>query len=271
MKRPNTRAAANGSVPAGHPAQGTRWVGFVRAKPVCSFRALPQAQAPAVKARPVAQNHLPPGAHGRKMPPMKTHGMRVWLCAGLLLGAAGMPAESKAPAGKWELLFNGKDLTGWAPVHEVTFTVHEGNLRLVKGMGWLRTEKEYKDFILEFEWRALEEKYDSGVFFRAGLDGKPWPKDGWQLNLLYDAIGGLVRGYRPVVPSETPRIPPRQWVKFRLEVCGKKATLDVNGERAWESDAIDRDRGYIGIQAENKQFDFRNFRLLQAPEEQPGK
>jgi hypothetical protein len=130
-------------------------------------------------------------------------------------------------------------------------------------MGWLRTQKEYKDFILEVEWRALEEKYDSGLFFRVGLEGKPWPKDGWQLNLRYDALGGLVRGYRPVVPSETPKIPVQQWAKFRLEVRGKKVTLDVNGERAWESDAIDRDRGYIGIQAEDKQFDFRNFRILE--------
>ncbi len=42
--------------------------------------------------------------------------------------------------GGWQSLFNGKDLSGWVPVHDVTFVVTNGNLRLVTGMGWLRTE-----------------------------------------------------------------------------------------------------------------------------------
>ena len=177
----------------------------------------------------------------------------------LLVCRAASPAD--APASQWESLFNGQDLTGWAPVHDVTFEVKDGNLRLVKGMGWLRTEQEFTDFILEFEWRALVEKYDSGIFFRAGLEGKPWPKDGWQVNLRYDALGGLVKGYRNVVPAETPRLPVNQWVKFRIEVRGQKATLDVDGERAWETDLADPGKGYLGIQAEDKSFDFRNLRI----------
>ena len=164
-------------------------------------------------------------------------------------------------SGKWETLFNGLDLTGWVPVHDVTFVVKDGNLRLVKGMGWLRTEKQYKDFVLECEWRALEEKYDSGLFIRAGLEGKPWPKDGWQVNLRYDMLGGLVKGYSNVVPAETPKMPVNQWIKMRLEVKGKKITLDVDGERAWEFTKLDAEKGYLGIQAENKSFDFRNFRV----------
>lgn len=163
--------------------------------------------------------------------------------------------------GKWESLFNGKDLKGWAPVHDVTFEAKDGNLRLVKGMGWLRTEKEYQDFVLEFEWRALDEQYDSGIFLRAGLDGKPWPKDGWQVNLRYNALGSFVKGYKTVVPAETPKLPVNKWVKCRLEAKGKKVILDMDGERAWESEAIDSTRGYLGIQAENKSFDFRNFRI----------
>ena len=50
-------------------------------------------------------------------------------------------------------------------------------------------------------------------------------------------------------------------VKFRLEVNGKKVALDVDGERAWEYDALDVTEGYLGVQAEDKSFDFRNFRL----------
>src|ERR1051326_5312331 len=88
--------------------------------------------------------------------------------SGLVLVICSWAAETQ---GKWETLFNGKDLQGWVPVHDVTFEVKDANLRLVKGMGWLRTEKQFKDFVLEFEWRAIEEGYDSGIFLRAGLEG----------------------------------------------------------------------------------------------------
>lgn len=163
--------------------------------------------------------------------------------------------------GRWEALFNGKDLSGWLPVQEVTFVVTNSNLRLVTGTGWLRTEKQYTDFVLEAEWRALVSDYDSGFFIRAGLEGKPWPKDGWQVNLNRSALGGLVKGYQTVVPAETPPMPLNKWVKFRMEVRGRNITLDVDGERAWEFKELDADRGYIGIQAENKAFDFRNIRI----------
>lgn len=178
----------------------------------------------------------------------------------LVLGMGALPLTA-APDAEWQSLFNGKDLTGWAVVHDAEFTVVDAHLRLVKGMGWLRTEKEYGDFILEFECRALDERYDSGLFFRVGLDGKPWPKDGWQVNLRHDAIGGLVRGYTGVEPAPTARIPLNRWMKFRLEVRGTKAVLTVDGEEGWETQKIDRARGYLGIQAEDKAFDFRNLRI----------
>ncbi len=119
--------------------------------------------------------------------------------------------------------------------------------------------------MLEAEWRALVPGYDSGFFIRAGLEGKPWPKDGWQVNLSRNALGALVKGYKTVVPAETPPMPLNQWVKSRIEVRGRKVTLDVDGERAWEFQALDAERGYIGIQAEDKAFDFRNIRVQALP------
>jgi len=185
------------------------------------------------------------------------------LAGALVATLLGLSVTTDGAEDRWQTLFNGKDLAGWKPVHEVDFQVVDGNLRLVKGTGWLRTEKQYGDFVLEFEWRALVEKYDSGIFVRAGLDGKPWPTDGWQVNLRYDAIGGLVKGYKQVVPAESPKLPVNQWVKMRLEVKGREITLDVNGERNWEFKELDAQKGYIGIQAEERSFDFRNLRLLE--------
>ncbi len=181
--------------------------------------------------------------------------------SGLILALAfgASAADSAGPA--WVSLFNGRDLSGWSVVHDARFSVTNGVLRLVGGMGWLRTDREFQDFVFEAEWRALEPQYDSGFFIRAGSEGKPWPKDGWQVNLAGAALGGLVKGTRTIVPAETPRMPLNQWVKFRIEMRGKKITLDVNGERAWEHDGVDSPRGYLGIQAENKAFEFRNLRI----------
>lgn len=161
----------------------------------------------------------------------------------------------------WRRLFDGRTLKGWALVNEATFEVHRGCLRLVRGMGWLRTEEAFGDFVLEFECRPLVERYDSGVFFRAGLEGRLWPRDAWQLNLRHDMLGALVKGYQAKVPEGVPGVPVGQWVKFRLTVQGREARLEVDGREVWSYDGIDASHGYIGIQAEEKAFDFRNLRL----------
>jgi hypothetical protein len=63
------------------------------------------------------------------------------------------------------------------------------------------------------------------------------------------------------VPAETPRKPLNQWVKVRIEARGPKVKLSMDGEDAWETDQVDAVSGYLGIQAENKAFDFRNIRI----------
>lgn len=192
--------------------------------------------------------------------PLPTRHLTVILFASVALARLSAGADLAAD-GKWESLFNGKDLTGWVVMNDATFMVTNGVLHLEKGPGWLRTEKEYTDFTLEAEWRALETNYNSGFFIRAGLEGKPFPKNVWQVNLKESAIGQLLRGRPEVLPSKTPKFPVNEWVKFRMEARGKKLTLDVNGQRAWEFDDLDVSRGYIGLQAEGKSFDFRNLRV----------
>ncbi|MCU0782684.1 MAG: DUF1080 domain-containing protein [Verrucomicrobia bacterium] len=108
---------------------------------------------------------------------MKTFRLQILqtIFAGCLVAAHAAVAADEPKDANWQSLFNGKDLTGWSPVHDVTFVVTNSNLQLVKGVGWLRTRKQFSDFIFEVEWRALVPGYDSGFFIRAGLDGEPWP------------------------------------------------------------------------------------------------
>ena len=198
-----------------------------------------------------------------RYPSMKTPGLHlltVLLLASMALAGRSFGADAKSD-GKWVTLFNGKDLTGWVAMNDGVFTVTNGLLHIQKSSGWLRTEKEYTDFIFEAEWRALEPNYNSGFFLRAGLEGKPFPTDVWQVNLKESALGSLMRGSATLVPSKTPPAPINQWGKFRMEARGKKLTLDVNGERVWEFNELEPAHGYIGVQTEGKAFDFRNLRV----------
>ncbi|MGD0017294.1 MAG: DUF1080 domain-containing protein [Verrucomicrobiia bacterium] len=193
------------------------------------------------------------------------HNTRLHLLAAILLASLALaqlsPGADLKGDGKWESLFNGRDLTGWVVMNDGAFMVTNGVLHLEKSSGWLRTDKEYTNFIFEAEWRALETNYNSGFFIRAGLEGKPFPTNVWQVNLKEKALGQLLRGKPEVLPSKTPKFPVNEWVKFRMDVRGKKLALDVNGQRAWEFDGLDVDHGYIGIQAEGRPFDFRNLRV----------
>jgi len=158
-------------------------------------------------------------------------------------------------------LFNGKDLWGWTAINGAKFEARDGLLCLVEGMGWLRSDQLYDDFVFEWESRALKDQSDSGIFFRASLEGKPWPDKGYQLNLRYDQEGALVAGTKPIVKSKPPVRPTGEWAKWILTVEGNKGSLEMNGKKVWETDQLEPGRGLIGIQAENSPFEFRNIRI----------
>jgi hypothetical protein len=172
-------------------------------------------------------------------------------------------SSTAEPVGEpnWISLFNGSNLDGWVRMNGGTFTATNGILHLEGGKGWLRTEKEYGDFILEAEWRGLETNYNSGIFLRAPLDGNPWATNIWQVNTKQSAIGQLLQGSDEIVKPVTPPVPADEWVKFRIEARGTNLLLVVDGKYAWEFHELKPARGFIGLQAEGKSFDFRNLRI----------
>jgi hypothetical protein len=192
-------------------------------------------------------------------------GLLFSLSIGFFLAARLCYGADSNSAGAWQALFNGEDLNGWVSVNDGQFAVTNSNIHLSKGMGWLRTERPYTNFIFEAEWRALQTNYNSGFFLRAGLEGKPFPVEVWQVNLKETALASLLKGSKTIVPSITLKLPVNEWCKFRMEVSGRKLVLYVNGERAWEFSELDSPHGYIGLQAEGKSFDFRNLHLQELP------
>ena len=168
-------------------------------------------------------------------------------------------------------LFNGKNLEGWT-VLTCEAEVVEGNLFLKSGNGLVQSEKKYRDFVLEYEWKALaEDKWDSGIYFRytSVPEKRPWPKR-YQTNLLKGQEGnvGGIKG-----ATSKGLLKDREWNKFKLTVQGSKIALLINGKEAWEADGLeDLEAGFIALQAEvpgGGQHLFRNIFITEfkAPKE----
>src|SRR5262245_13106927 len=99
--------------------------------------------------------------------------LRLFLALALALCLPAL-ADTLAADG-FESLFDGKSLAGWHVMNRGKFTAEDGVIKLRGGSGWLRSDKEYSDFVLQLEVRWLKPRQDSGIFLRASKEGKNWP------------------------------------------------------------------------------------------------
>ena len=163
-------------------------------------------------------------------------------------------------------MFNGNDFTGWrfegreSPPKELpdNWRVADGVIKLSGGAKPnLGSAKAYADFEMKFEWRAAQEKYNSGFFIRSG------EKVGAnQINLAKGGegafIGGKITGAVPVPKLQKPA---GEWNEWRVLVVGDKVTFWCNGQLAWEATGLQPKEGYIGLQAEGAAMEFRKLRI----------
>jgi hypothetical protein len=117
----------------------------------------------------------------------------------------------------------------------VQWQVRDGVLTSGKQRGnWLVSEKEYTDFVLEFEIR-LTEVGNSGVALRAPMRGDP-AFDGMELQVAdfryntaakdSELTGGI---YRAIAPTKQV-YKPTEWNKLRVELKGDHLKVTLNGE-----------------------------------------
>jgi ribosomal protein L7/L12 len=143
--------------------------------------------------------------------------------------------------------------------------VQDGAILLKAGNGVLRTERKYKDYVFEVEWKALKaDKWDSGIYIRCEDPpaGAPWPKV-YQVNLL-KGMEGNVEELKDARSKGL--VKPGEWNRFKLTVKGAKAELEINGKPAWKADGLKKPEGYIALQAEipgGGQFLFRDVRITE--------
>ena len=204
---------------------------------------------------PVVENDL------KGVGPFILAGIEIQKLLGLPMNAS--HTKVRITAADSTAIFNGHDLSGWTILNDAKFSATNGVIHLDASSGWLCTARDFTNFIFEAECRALETNYNSGFFIRAGLEGKPFPTDAWQINLKSSALGALLRGRETVVSNSLPAKPVGEWFSFRISVNGARVALDADGKPLWAYDKLDTAAGRIGIQAEGKSFEFRNLHLVE--------
>lgn len=168
------------------------------------------------------------------------------------------------------------------------WTVHEGILRVGQARGtWLVSEREYGDFVLEFEI-LLTERGNSGVALRAPWKGDPAFEalEMQVADLRYNTqaapaelTGAIYRAVAPTVQAYRPT----EWNAFKIDLRGTQLKIVLNDQVIQDIDLATLDRptrrhdgseappvkdrprrGHIGFQhlsRDNEPIQIRNARI----------
>jgi hypothetical protein len=226
---------------------------------------------------------------------------RVLALAGVALAAVALAVaqgnedkgrKDNTPPEGFQLLFNGKDLTGWQgevqidkrskmtpdelaaaqkAANEKTlphWKVEDGVL-VCEGVSFdnLATVKDYEDIELYVDWK-IEPKGDSGIYLRGEPQVQIWDSDAldpkrFKLE-LGKGSGALWNNSNPKdkVPLKRADHPPGEWNTFHIVMKGDKVTVHLNGElvvdnvaleNIWEKGKPLPEKGPILLQSHVKQ------------------
>jgi hypothetical protein len=178
---------------------------------------------------------------------------------------------------QFEPLFNGKDLTHFKTEGSTEFWRVEngvliGENNAAKKGNYLWTEKEYGDFIIEFDvrWKGVTERgVDTGIEMRKpniqlqlGISG----------SLKVDMSGSWYTGGKEKYPeagqakeAKTLMKPEGEWNHFRIQAKGDTFTCWINGQKASEyKDAKYSGPAPLGLQIHpgvEMKCEYRNMRI----------
>jgi hypothetical protein len=204
-------------------------------------------------------------------------------CSLLILAALNVAAQTSKPK-KWQNLFNGKDLTGWKQLNgKAGYKALNGEIIGTTVAGepnsFLATEKEYSNFILEFEV-MLGAPLNSGVQFRSFSNpDKQGRVQGYQVEIdpserawsggIYDEAN---RGWLYPLdynPTAKKAFKLTGWNKYRVECIDNTIRTWLNGVPASNLSDAERSSGFIALQVHaiyndsmaGKEIHWRNIRI----------
>ena len=185
-------------------------------------------------------------------------------------------------------LFNGRDLTGWtwvataeADAEQVWSFAPDGVL-VCKGSpaGYIRTEADYTNYVLELDWRWNPEasgNRNSGVLLRMIEEDQVWPKS-LEAQLQADSAGDfwVIRDFpcktdpqrtngRNCKKTHHAEKPLGEWNHYRIIVDHAIVTLEVNGQVLNAAADVLETPGKICLQSEGAEIQFKNVQLTPLP------
>ena len=217
-----------------------------------------------------------------------------------LLLATGLFAEDKKEKDDGFVpMFNGKDLSGWVNVncHPTTFFVKDGMIITTgKPTGFLRTEKQYENFVADFEWMHVPPKPDamgnSGFFVWA--DPIPATGTGYTRGIevqvlvnfekdwatshgdLFSIWGATCKPDRPhpkgalrCLPSENRCKGANEWNHYKVIANNGTIKLHVNGKEVSGVSECNPRKGYLALESEGSECRFRNLKIKELPSTNP--
>lgn len=155
----------------------------------------------------------------------------------ILLTCLFLTLLSMANAQKKSSIFNGKDLAGWQIYGTEKWYVAGGELICEsgpdKGYGYLGTEKTYKDFELNLQFKQ-EADGNSGVFFHSTITGTRVA--GWQVEVAPKGhdTGGIYESYKRgwIIKPEKAKdeaLKVGKWNKMKIIVKANNVKTYLNG------------------------------------------
>ncbi|KAF0177224.1 MAG: hypothetical protein FD161_2588 [Limisphaerales bacterium] len=179
--------------------------------------------------------------------------------------ACGTVTFARAQDAGFESLFNGRDFTGWRFSLQKTGDPWPDNWKIKDGVIYLTgamrpnlvTTREFGDFEVRFEWRALTPKFNGGFYIRCRPDA-----GNNQIRVDKSNEGAFLAGsIRGAKAAPTLQKAVGEWNEWRVLVKGAAVTLWCNGKLAWEATGLAPARGHIGLQAEGTPMEFRNLQV----------
>jgi hypothetical protein len=194
---------------------------------------------------------------------MSSRALLLGLVIAALLSSNHVGAQPKAENG-FQALFDGKTLVGWNLMNKAKFTAEDEVIKLRGGSGWLRTDEEYSDFVLRLEVRWMKPRQDSGIFIRASKEGKNWPDRRYEVqcensNRVAHLFGA--KCIRDAKKAEQLLKAPKEWNSFEVSCIGTRCEVKLNDELVCTSDDLKMAKGFIGLQGEGGELEFRNLRI----------
>lgn len=199
--------------------------------------------------------HLPPNQEILEAQIVTTMKRNLGLLIGALLVAGASNGEEQA---KWISLFNGKDLSGWTVHGKATWSVQDGVLVGIGGMGHIYTDATCSDFEAKGMFRVtnLGTTPNSGFYFRANPPAdnvNDFPR-GYEAQICNQGdgyTGWLWKPGKPTGRATALLTKDGEWFSYRIRAVGAHIQFWINDQLVMTYDDTEYRSGHFAIQGHN--------------------